>query len=891
MNNAVKKTIEDLKFDHHSFSQTERHLAIEKLAATNTTDATRELIQIFHNSQWRETKLFIIRNIVKCENQRTFEFLIDLTNFAHDIPMAEQAIKSLGVIDYDLARKYLVQYYKNGAEHLKPAVVLALAEAHDRQLVNQFVTDLEEAYNKKRQYLTKNLIYAVGELKCREAKKTLTEIIQTTQFKDLALSALIALGKITRDLSDIAVFEKKFISDTFEYQIFQNVKNQVMLRANWKAEDYLQKIFEEKSYHPAMPLELNTFSEVDVRAGLDLFAAPDRQKPLFDILAKVSFSNTANWYKEFLNGIADINFDLFRSSLCYQHSDSYLELINSKKDIKDEQWFRLVISCLPSADKVFIELFNSEAYENLAASDKIVVINQYLNWGLVYRLDDKKMNVFEKQLEALLSSETNVDVQSRLIRSFSQMSFSSSKINAFVKQNLFKKELIASCLFYFERAPSAVAVDLLESYIENELIHTTYCIQLVRALAAQGPSILKNKKVENYLILLSEKNKNIEVWEHLILLLAKFPFAGLKSFILDSLKNPVYAVQLNAVIAIKSYQDEKTAEDVAKLLQSPVESIRGRALDTLLSTPGMRSKRLVFDYFLTQIENSDVVEQIGRRFELPEGTSDYFFNKISELCSKFPNHHQIQILTEFKEKLFVGLQTDKLMQNEKPDTEVLAIDIELGKKIPGYNQYDETARSALRSAELPFVHPKIYSSFVDKSVCILGYSKALDIILEKQLGRRILFPKLEARLHEFQNIIHLYELNDSNASFDRVIKNLSLEQHFNQQTLPLHKMYLVGQGILNSKIINEHFKILDGLRAWAVILLLFGRKTALVQKPLIAINEDEYQVLNLCKKLMWLQDLRNPVAHRQTLSDFKAVEQARFEVVEILNSLNKLLKN
>lgn len=890
MSNSIKNTIVDLKFDHHSLNKAERHAAILKLATTNTFDAARELIQIFYDSQWRETKFFIIKNIIKCSNQRTFEFLIDLINNTHDIPIAEQVIKSLGVIEFDLARKYLVQYYKHGAEHLKPAVVMALAEARDRQLVQQFVTDLEDSFKNKRQYLTKNLIYAVGELKCKEAKTPLTEIIQTAEHKDISLSALIALGKITRDLNDITIFEIKFAGDTFEYQIYQNVKNQVMLRSSWKAEDYLQKVFEEKAYHPAMPLELNTFSEVDVRAGLDLFTTPDKQKPLFDVLAKVGFSNTSNWYKEYLTGFENVNFDLFRSSLSYQHSDSYLELINSKRDIKNEDWLHLVTSCLPSANRVFADIFNDNEYKNLTSNEKIVIINQYVNWGLVYKLDAKKMKVFEKQLESLLFNEANIAVQSRLIRAFAQMSFDNSKINSFIKQNLFKNELISSCLFYFERSPSITAVNLLENYIENELISNNFCVQVVKAISTQSTHILENKIIENYILNLAKTNKNIELQKHLILLLAKFPFSCLKTFVLESLKNPEPLVQLNAVIALKSYRDDKTADDVAKLLQSPIESLRGRALDTLLAIPGLRAKRLAFDYFLTQVDRPDVVEQVCRRFELPENSSDYFFNKISDLIGKSPNHNQSIILTDFKEKLFVNLQTDQLNGNEKRDSEVLALDIELSKKIHGYNQYDETAKSALRSAELPFVHPEMYSSFVDKSASILGYSKALDIILEKQLGRKILFPRLETRLHEFQNIIHLYELNDMSASFDRVVKNLSLEKHFNQQTLPLHKMCLVGQGILSSKIINEHFKILDGLRAWAVIILLFARKTSLVQKPLIKLGDDELHILNLSKKLMWLQDLRNPVAHRQTLSDFKAVEQARNEVFEILNSLDKLLK-
>ncbi|MEK6627698.1 MAG: hypothetical protein AABY53_03660, partial [Bdellovibrionota bacterium] len=387
MNNAFKNTTEDLKLNYFSLNENERHSALLKLSNLNTNEASRELIQIFYNCRWRETKLFIIKNIVRCGNQRTLEFLIDqipnLIVHSYDIPLAEQAIKSLGLIDNILARKFLVQLYKNGAELLKPAVVLALTEARERNLVLQFVTDLEEAFKYQKHYLAKNLIYALGELKCKEARTTLIDIIHLSEFKDLALSGLMALGKITRDMTDISQFEKKFIGDTFENQIYQNVKNQVMLRSNWKAEDYLQKIFETKTYHAAMPLELNTFSEGDVRAGLDLFATPDKQKPLFDILSKFSFHGTSLWYRDFLNSMDNVNFDLFSQSLSHQHSDSCFELVNSRKDIKNEQWLHLVICSIPSANKVFEELFNSDEYKNSAASEKIMVLNQYLNWGLI----------------------------------------------------------------------------------------------------------------------------------------------------------------------------------------------------------------------------------------------------------------------------------------------------------------------------------------------------------------------------------------------------------------------------------------------------------------------------------------------------------------------------
>lgn len=897
MSSAVKLLNEYIEINYYSLNEDERHLALKKLADLGTLDAARELVQIYYNCQWRVTKLFIIRNIIKCSNQRTFEFLIDLCLDTDDIPLVEQVIKSLGILKNELARKFLIQFYLNGAEHFKPAIVLALTEARNRNLILKFATDLIIAYKNQRQYLTKNLIFALGELKCKEALKTLSEIVQTTEFKEIALSALMAIGKITRNIQDITCHEKKFSNEPFEKQIYQNVKNQVILRSNWTVEDYLQKIFEEKAYHEAMPLELNTFLEEDVKAGLDLFADHIKREAYLDVLSKLSFKSTINSYQKLNIDFTkspdhqdNLRFLAFQASLACQYSDDYIDIINSFADKSSENWFHLVVSALPSAEQIFLNLFKSNEYKNLKTSEKIQVLNQFSNWALVYRLNTKKINWYIKQLENLFLSESHIEVQARIIRSFAQVSADNHKVDQFVQKNIFLDELIKSYLLYFERAPSETAIQSLEQFVENEKLSTKYSIATVKAIAAQNTKLLKNKNIEKYILTLSQFKNNANLQKHLLFLLAQLPFAGLKNFILESLKCDEPEIQLAAIVAIKSYQDEKSADDVAQLLNSEIDTIRGRSLDTLLSIPGLRARRLAFDYFLVNKDQPEIIEQVCRRFEIASNFPDYFYNKVEELIKKVPLHPQLEILNEFKEKLFNSLKAQKSLHEEKRDAEVLSIDMELSKKISGYNDYDETARSSLRSAELPFVHPEMYTSFVDKSVSILGYSKALDIILEKKLGRKILFPKLETKLYEFQNIIHLYELNDSNVSFERVIKNLSLEKYFNQQSFPLHKMYLIGQGILNAKIINEHFKILDGLRAWAIVLLLFCRQTNLVKKPLIYISDDDQLIVNFSKKLMWLQELRNPVAHRQTLSDFKAVEQARFEAIDILNSLNKLLK-
>jgi hypothetical protein len=172
-------------------------------------------------------------------------------------------------------------------------------------------------------------------------------------------------------------------------------------------------------------------------------------------------------------------------------------------------------------------------------------------------------------------------------------------------------------------------------------------------------------------------------------------------------------------------------------------------------------------------------------------------------------------------------------------------------------------------------------------VCILGFTKAIDIFLEKQFGKKVLLPKMEARLHEFQNIIHLAHLNEDHPDANQVLKTLSLEKYFTAHSLPVHKMTLIGKGILSSKIINEQFKILDGLRAWAITFLLFTRKSIILPKPMVTLPIDEAQAIDIAKKLMWLQDLRNPLAHRHTLTKLDEIKEIRNESYRILNLLEK----
>jgi hypothetical protein len=218
--------------------------------------------------------------------------------------------------------------------------------------------------------------------------------------------------------------------------------------------------------------------------------------------------------------------------------------------------------------------------------------------------------------------------------------------------------------------------------------------------------------------------------------------------------------------------------------------------------------------------------------------------------------------------------------------EAAALDRRLLERLPDYAKLDEAVKAALRSAELPYAHPEMYDEFVDKSASVIGYCKAIDLMLEKSLGRRALFPKLESQLHEFQNALHALGLTHEGDP-EGALHALELGRHFTVASFPLHKIQLLALSIRTGRIVNEQFKVLDGLRAWAIVLLVFARRTAATPRPLVTTSLADDAVVALAKRLISLQEIRNPAAHRATVVQFKTVDELRREVFQVIQIISR----
>lgn len=887
--------LSELRSLYHSLDTEERFKSINQLALEKNSDSTRELIHIFNECGWRETKFQILKSIVANPDLRCLEFLCAQAQQTEDLPLAEAALQALGETKSIWAARFLSEFYRFAPETLKPACALALGKLSDRRLLPEFLQDLDRAFKLQQTLLVKNLVLALGELKAQAAIPMLVTIAKNKNFRDVALSAVVSLGKVAKNPKVFNELEPYFKNDSFEYQIFNAAKSQCQFRADWKLEDYLNKLITQGTFHPALLLEFNSFQASDVKAALDMLAEDELSPILFQILAKIEFPEVVAWYKEFSHLVNEKNQDEFLLSLSAHAKTDLLQVLEKFSDIKNKYYIKAHLLNSANPEPELKKFILSEDFKNVSDAEQIQILNDFYYYLLAFKPNEKQYNQCLKTLETFTIDGKSLKPKAlgRMIRMFGQLNYSSPKLNQFV----FAKhpEQRKSCLVYFESQA--------QSYFWTEASHTPAFTKnpdfaeddinaVLKILINGKENPFADNKWSDFLKLASQdKSESTQIW--FLKLIARFKPVAYKEYLLKLAKSPNYIVQFHVIVALKSFADETLADQIAVFLSSKSKSISGRALDAMLSLPGNRAKRLVFEYFSENYAVPGVAEKIVRSFKPPENDTDYFSvhaaQIVSQLEQREPDFQALPMLREFKDQLALHQKSFSKTKSVPTDADIIAIDQEIENVIPSYKHFDEASKAALRSAEVTFKHPELFDAFVDKSSVVLGYSKAIDIVLEKQLGRKILFPKLENKLNEFQNVVHSLTLNEDYPQGEKVLKLLSLEKYFSVQSLPVHKMGLVAQGIMSSKIINEHFKILDGLRAWAVMLLLFGRKSAVLNKPLISVIDDEASCITLAKKLMWLQDVRNPIAHRQTVVEHKDVEQIREEVFHILKLINKLL--
>ena len=892
---------ESLQKQYHSLCARDRRTVVELLSEPGDPDGARELIDLHRDCGWRETRFDILRALGRNASPRALEFLIKTARDDHDIPMAEAAIRALAETRDPWAARFLVNLYRKGPASLKTACVGALGVLPDRTCAAELVKDLEEALTLRRYPLLRTLVLTLGELKIQEATPLFERILLEIPIRDLQLCALISLGKTSRNPQQLERHAGNFGEDLFQRQLLNTARQQVRIRSELSAADYVNRIFESRHFHRTLPYELLAFPESEVLEQLEHKArVPENFQRLCRTLARLPLTDIAAAYERLipLEKLAPRQAEQCRRSMS-RHHRAELEVPLRKLErhfLEDAvKWLATAALCLPHAESEFKNWLESSRYSELSELERIDFLNALERFALSGLCVPSQVHGCGQIAEKCLDDESE-KVHARAIRVLAAIEFTSPRTQTFLRKKAKASPATAtSCLLHLEKVPCKEATETLLGMLGARDARGFSAAPVLRALRYQCKLPADAEPLRLLLRESLSRNSDDESTHEALMLLDAHPDPGLLSDIQSCLAR-AGRVKLAAVIALRANGTETSADallaELGPAVRQADHSLAGRIIDTLCHLPGARPRRILLDHLTENALDEDLCDKLIRCL-IPEAgkSTPYFVEALDALIADYREHPQLDGLIQLRERFAATLP---LEQNHIKagllTAEIRVIEESLASRIPEYERLDEATRSALRSAETPFLHPALFNESIDKSASVLEYCKGIDLLLERELGRKLLFPRLNSNLADFQNVLHAHGLTDGVADTLQVMNLLGVERHFTPQNFPLHKLLQMAQVFLNGRITQDPLKHLDGLRAWAVVILIFARKTKLGTKPPLPLKSaPEEEILQLARGLTRLQDIRNPVAHRQTLQALPALEEIRGLALEVLNRALKLL--
>ena len=545
--------------------------------------------------------------------------------------------------------------------------------------------------------------------------------------------------------------------------------------------------------------------------------------------------------------------------------------------------------------------FEKEATIYLKNTSDEMAIRWINGWNddLNGKLLNSNRDQIAKKVESWIQSGLTPQVYARLIRACSELGVEIPIILKSFESDFKKIPLRSSLLLYLEkypvRVPPSVLAHSVGTLAKDEL--ETLGLRVLSILEVYSSGGYWLKDFESILKVFYD-HFNVEFRIGVIRVLSHIKLN--ETYLVKQLSHEHEPVVLNAIIALKNFdQSSETSESLIPFLKSSSEILRGRALDSLCAHQSLKAKQAVMEYLKSNLLNEEVVDKIYRCFDPLKKGGEGFVKMIDEILKQNPDHPQWEKLVSLRDRLILNTKT--LANAETANTigqdALKELDKKLLEVIPLFGKLDPTVQSALRAAEQPFHQSQDLQNLpVDKAPTVLEYCKALDLILERHLGQKYLFPKLDQRLHEFQTLWHNVGFSEDYPPADKVLAVLGLKGKVTPEGFPLHKAKLMCATFFNGKIMQDRFKVFDGLRAWAVIFLIFARKIPQIQgTPLLPMKTEldalamNDKCISIAKRLMTLQDLRNPAAHRQTYTELHLVKNVRNEAILLVNTVLELV--
>lgn len=886
--------------------------AINELALTQDIENCRALIEAFERTPWRAIRMSIMRGLGGMQQPRATEFLLRWAAHADDLPMASTALISLGATQDPAAGAFLLSILADVQHPLRREAVIALTKMELFPLFSALFQAYEQLPEEGFASLRQYLIIAAGITGSTDFRETVIHLLtkKNPSIKGsegdqgmLFSAALLTAGRIGDQKVADLLQEIDTSHRFFAEQLRVAAHDALCIRLQAGVEDAVNALIAAdtmSSLKQALHF-LQTYQTAEAWEACSVFE---------DDLSLEKKALVRAFLPEKQRASADLNFlqqhfaELSRAA----RAALFRAVTLVTPDAKLVEWFdHLPLSQLttlaqdakhPALTQRLQKLL-AQKTKSLNEAEGMSVINALVRQASMYQEEEALRLDIGKSLHKLASDEVSQRIKERSFRALGQIAWTDlSNLQNLAQQHLKTDDpmLVATYAMLGNHGDQRW-VPLVVKRLRTIGQRTEAKIEVGLALGV----LADLERTEGAALQFELHADHKQQFRGQILrIMAHHMIDGMDAVIEWGLGSEDFQTLLLALAASRNNGRDSFWTRICELTKHSNACIRGRAVDSLCVAAGPEQHRFLIETIAADPHDEEFITKVLRTM-LPavrEGRSyAEIIRQLEQLLRKdigvFRHQDVKSAATHLIDRLasFDAAQAPGRAHEGGTDAGPLqySLDRELENDLDGYKGFSETVRSIIRNAELTYRNPELFDERVDKSTVVVEFVKSIDIFLQERLGTPLFGQNNRDLLAKMQSLILKLDLDREQLDGGAVIVDIECHDIFKQFDFPTHKLQSLVRSIMSGKIMHEQYRVIDGLRAWSLLLLLFGRSFKFQGQKIEAIfpikNKNARAMASLCFELNAMQELRNAAAHRATLLSGAQIQEFRQHSLGILNQL------
>lgn len=894
--------------------------AISSLAQTRTRDAGRILVETFERCLWRETKIAVIRALGTMRLSRTTEFLIDLASSRDDLGLAAEAVLALGATAEPIAGEYLVSVLEDADHPLQREAVIALGAMPEFPCDAALDALWERPSTQGSPTLKQHLLLALARRGHERVWPRVKALLDPASPEGPALfnAALIAASQCggSEALGVLRGLDTRY--RYFAHQLRLVATERLELRLARRVEDAVEALLNAALATTSTGTTTPAFTSTSTGASAD-YAPTAAVGQALQYLREFPVAEAWEAYKV-LGSMADpgtdvrvraalydpkrkdedkavlvANWDVLdwaaAAALARQHAAHHKNFADQlARALSPERAIALFMRLREPKAGALLSAFAADA--TLPAETRVKAVNALVAQA---KMSPAGAPAIAEHMLERLRAENAPEMKARLVRALGQIRHDGGPfliaLAAMLKEETVDRASVYAALARIGSDEAARVVLRRFAKISAKADAAPEIRQAVCALARltrfpDGEEAPVTPK---------------DLWEPLtpplLTLLAKTGQPAYAPLVEKALQSKEFSLRLMGSAAARHTASPKIQDLLLASLSDDSPSVAGRALDSLCAKADITGHRRLLAWIAEPARTKAQALKVARSLRPDPKNAASLLREVDQLLKKaehaFADGEVRDAAVNLRDNLQMLAGAAPGRTARSAATPSHALDNDLAAFVRGYPGFSETVKTVLRNAELTYKHTDLFDDRVDKSTMIVEYVKSIDILLQERFGAAIFLDQQPQLLPKMQSRIVQLQLDDESNNGAQLVRDLQCGLHFPPESFPAHKMTGIARSIVSGKIVRDQYAVIDGLRAWGLLLLVFGRKFKFRQievEPLLKVADaGNASVSELAAEMNALQDLRNQAAHRATMLQSVKLAEVRAFSFKVLNAVAAVL--